>query len=294
MKKIRFIMIVFAAMIFSGCGEPKTEESLIVDVRSYNIEIIKEINDKLNLAFENKTVVQKNGEDSYIFILKNGDEIDFCFELAHDSEGWPTEGEVYYFNHNKLIGYSKIRCDGCIGTDISNRLQDLKIKEYNSVEDFNEWEVIWSISSPIEKLNSKASKILNETLKNQNKLVKNAPCLTPMYYSSITNKYDDLTTFYTLNDSRITDPNEVEVIGAWSENLGYIFFINNREIIFKKEKVNFSQDGNSVRIELKDSDLKLVLHWDYSMREGVYNTGNIELYSNQTLVKKHSIYIEGI
>jgi hypothetical protein len=299
MKKAKaifnLVVLLVTAAIFTNCGESATKQSGDnKDTLSNNPEIIKVINEKLHLAFDNKTIIQKNDGASYIFILKTENNVEFYLELRHDSEGWPTEGESFYFHQNKLVGHCNMHCDGCVGTDISTKLKSFQIKKYETSQNSNEWDVIWSISHPNDELNAKANKILGEALAIKDKTAEYSINLSPKQHSEISNQFKNESTYYSLQDSRITDPSEVEVIGCWSEKTGYVFFIDNREINFRKDQTTISNDGSVVKVELKDSDIRLVLSWDSSVSEGVYNTGYVELYSGQTLIKEYSIFIDGI
>jgi hypothetical protein len=143
----------------SGQQQPGSGES------KDNTELIKSINGRLHSALGNETVTRITEDHAYIFTLNDdNEELEFYFELGYDSEGWPMEGNVYYFNESKLIGYGYIHCDGCVGQDISSRLKSLEIKQFKSDDDLKEWDVIWSIAEPSSKLKSESSKILKKKL----------------------------------------------------------------------------------------------------------------------------------
>lgn len=170
---MRHLLLFTIALVVFGCNQSNdTSESQqpITEETTDNTELIKEINNRLHEAFANEAVSRQTNDQSYIFSLKRGSELEFYFELGYDSEGWPMEGGVYYFNNNKLIGYGYIHCDGCIGQDISSRLKSLQIKQYKTAEDLKEWDVIWSVSNLDDELRKKESQILSSSNKSESNL----------------------------------------------------------------------------------------------------------------------------
>ncbi len=169
MNNMRYLLLFTLSIALYACNqanEPSSGQQQPGSGESNNnTELIKAINVRLHSALGNETVTRITEDHAYIFALKNdNEELEFYFELGYDSEGWPMEGRVYYFNENKLIGYGYVHCDGCVGQDISSRLKSLEIKQYKSDDDLNEWDVIWSIAEPSSKLKSESSKILKKKL----------------------------------------------------------------------------------------------------------------------------------
>jgi hypothetical protein len=166
MKSLTLTLITL--IVLASCNQSNNtvlSDQLSSEEVKDNSQLIKEINDRLHVALGNETVTRITEDHAYIFALNNDkEELEFYFELGYDSEGWPMEGDVYYFNDNKLIGYAYIHCDGCVGQDISSRLQSMKIKNHKTDDDLKEWDVIWSISEPSSKLISESSKILKKNL----------------------------------------------------------------------------------------------------------------------------------
>jgi hypothetical protein len=157
------LLFFFSVLLLFSCSNNSTSEKPIQVEVDY-VGIIKNINDRLHIAFGNETVIRKTDDNAYKFALKNGDDLEFYFELGYDSEGWPMAGDVYYFYKKQLIGYAYIYCDGCIGQDISNRLKSLPIKKFKSEDDLNNQDVIWALKEPNNQLNNKATDILNKNL----------------------------------------------------------------------------------------------------------------------------------
>lgn len=165
MSRLLFFLLTIVLFACNQSNNTVLSDQLSSEEVKDNSQLIKEINDRLHVALGNETVTRITEDHAYIFALNNDkEELEFYFELGYDSEGWPMEGDVYYFNDNKLIGYAYIHCDGCVGQDISSRLQSMKIKNHKTDDDLKEWDVIWSISEPSSKLISESSKILKKNL----------------------------------------------------------------------------------------------------------------------------------
>jgi hypothetical protein len=158
---IRLILFVSTLILFS-CTNSKdaTNENNNINYK----DIIKSINERFQVSVNNKTIVQKDVNHSYTYILKDGENLECLYELGYDSEGWPMVGDVYYFHEKKLIGYAYVTCDGCSDEDVANKLKSLPIKNYksetNSETNLEDWDVIWLIDEPTPKLKQKTAEIL--------------------------------------------------------------------------------------------------------------------------------------
>jgi hypothetical protein len=203
-----FLKPIFLAIVFFGlisCNSKNTytdqqNSQQAGDSLVDHKKLIKEINGRVLEAFQNNTIIQVNDEHAYVYAFKKDDQLEFYYELGYDSEGWPMAGEIFYFNNDKLIGYAYMSCDGCLDKDIAKRLKELKIKECQSPDDVDGWDVIWSISEIRKDLKGKANKILQKNLDEMETLESNEESisiskLTDNIYSNNENGFETFLSF---------------------------------------------------------------------------------------------------
>lgn len=97
---------------------------------------------------------------------------------------------------------------------------------------------------------------------------------------------------YMLNDDRIVENELVEYVGGHLPNTGYIFFINDTEIIFP-ENNNINKEKTVITKTLKSEKYTIKIIWNSSLTTGSYSEGTINLYYENEPVFNSSLIISG-
>jgi len=118
--------------------------------------------------------------------------------------------------------------------------------------------------------------------------------LTHKNYKELLSWHQESPTLYSLNDDRLSDDaNPTKYIGAYKDNVGQVFFIDNKEVLFKDSNNKVINNKNIYTRTLLSGSYRIVIIWDKNMNEGANWNGQIFLYVNNQLQEKSKIYFNG-
>lgn len=120
-----------------------------------------------------------------------------------------------------------------------------------------------------------ASNKLSSITSNQDK---NKISFTPQKPNSLPVWWENREREYALNDPRLVEYENVEFIGGFEPNIGEVFFVDGKEIIFKDKQIKINRMKNLISKSFTSGDYKIVMDWDENMSTGAYSEGTISLY----------------
>ncbi|WP_396209277.1 hypothetical protein [Flavobacterium sp.] len=103
--------------------------------------------------------------------------------------------------------------------------------------------------------------------------------------------FENVERSYMLNDDRIDD--EVKYIGGCNPKIGEIFFINNKEVLFSKNKIKTTKVKNIITRTFASGDYLIIMKWDTNLTTGAYSEGSISLKYKNKLQFNSPLVISG-